>query len=38
MLPIDTKLRILVGLVYVNNGVETISIRLEPSAGVSRYR
>ena len=35
---IDTELRILLGLVYVNSGVETISFRLESSAGVSRYR
>lgn len=35
---INTELRISLGLVYVNDGVETISFRLEPSAGVSRYR
>lgn len=34
----NTELRIFLGLVYVNNGVETISLRLEPSAGVSRHR
>lgn len=38
MKPIDTELRISLDLVYENNGVETISLRLEPSAGVSRYR
>ena len=38
MQPINTELRIALGLVYENNGVETISLRLEPSAGVSRYR
>ena len=36
--PINTELRISLGLVYENNGVETISLRLEPSARVSRDR
>jgi hypothetical protein len=35
---INTKLRNSLGLVYANNGVETINFRLEPSAGVSRHR
>jgi hypothetical protein len=34
---VDTELRIFLGLVYVNDGVETISLRLESSKGVSRY-
>ena len=38
MQPTNTELRISLGLVYENDGVETISLRLEPSAGVSRYR
>lgn len=32
---INTELRIFLGLVYVNDGVETISFRLESSTGVS---
>ena len=35
---INTKLRISLDVVYVNNGVETINLRLESSAGVSSYR
>jgi hypothetical protein len=35
---INTELRIFLGLVYVNNGVEAINLRLESSAGVSRHR
>lgn len=34
----NTELRIALGLVYVNDGVESISFRLESSTGVSRYR
>jgi len=32
---INTELRIVLGLVYANDGVETVSIRLESSTGVS---
>ena len=35
---INTKLRISLGLVYVDDGVETINFRLEPSAGISCHR